>query len=88
MKDLESTEHRAMEREVLRAARERSQSGRDYSNIGVAMVLFFLAGVLYVLGSAWVAGLFLLGAVFEIGGWATLLTGNRKMRSAKKSPHA
>lgn len=85
MKDLESPEQRAMEREMLRAARERKQRGLgDYSHIGVAMVLFLIATILYVVGSAWIAALVLVGGIFEIGGWAILLDGNRKMPSAKK----
>ena len=70
---------------MLHAARERKQRGSgDYTHVGVAMALFLIAAVFYALGSAWIAGLFVLGAIFEIGGWAILFDGNRKMRSAKK----
>ena len=80
MKDLDSPEQRAMERELLRAAREGQPSGaRDYTHVGIAVVLFLVAITLYALGQGAWAGLVVLGAIAEIGAWAILMNGGRRM---------
>jgi hypothetical protein len=85
VKDLDNPEHRAMEREQLRAAREHAKRGeRDYSHIGIGIVLLLIAVVLYAVGSAWAAGLVVLGAILEIGGWAILFNGGRKFEEPKR----
>ena len=78
MKDLESPEHRAMEREMLRAARESSRLGkRDYTHVSIAIVLFVIAAVLYLVGYSGVGALVAVGAIVEIGAWAILMNGGR-----------
>ena len=80
MKDLDSPEQRAMERETLRAARDGQQSGgRDYTHVGIAAVLFAVAITLYVFGQVAWAGLVAVGAIVEIGAWAILMSGGRTM---------
>jgi len=87
MKDLESPEQRAMEREMLRAARERKQRGlSDGSHIVIALGLFIVAGICSSLGYAGVAIFVLIGAVAEIGAWAMLLDGNRRMPKVETPP--
>ena len=80
MRDLDSPEQRAKEREILRAARDEKHRGaRDYTHVAIAGVLFLVAIVFYALGQGSWAGLVLLGAIAEIGAWAILMNGGRGM---------
>jgi hypothetical protein len=73
-----------MERKQLRAAREHMQRGRrSYSHIGLGIALLLIAGVLYAVGYAWAAGLVVLGAILEVGGWTILLGGGRGVEKPK-----
>src|SRR5262245_59088812 len=87
MKDLESPEHRAMEREMLRDARERKRLGHNENeHIAVAIILFIVAAALYGVGSVVGAALFAAGVVVELAAWITLFDGNRPMPKVEVPP--
>jgi hypothetical protein len=71
MKDLESPEQRAMEREMLRKAREKARPG-DRHHIDIAIALFVIAGLLYAVGYAGISILVAAGAVTELVAWRFL----------------
>jgi NhaP-type Na+/H+ or K+/H+ antiporter len=86
MKDLESPEQRAMEREMLRAAGERKRLGEnDYIHIAISILLFAVAIVCYSLGYAGIAALVAVGLVTELAAWAFLLGGTRSRELGGKS---
>ena len=68
MKDLESPEHRAMEREMLQRAREGARP-RNRRHRDIAIALFVVAGILYAAGYAGVGILLAAGAVTELAAW-------------------
>jgi hypothetical protein len=76
-----------MEREVLRAARESSRLGqRDYTHVGISIVLFVIAAVLYLVGYSSVGALVAVGAIVEIGAWAILMNGGRSYPRVEVPP--
>jgi small-conductance mechanosensitive channel len=77
VKDLESPEHRAMEREMLRKAREAARP-RDRHHIDIAIALFFVAILLYAAGYAGASMLVVAGAVTELAAWRFLFLGSRR----------
>src|SRR5260221_5680044 len=85
MKDLEAPEHRAMERDILRAAREGKRSGSDGAHIAIGVLLLIAAIVLQLIGYSGVAVLLLLGFVLEMAAHV-VFGANRRMPKAEVPP--
>jgi len=86
MKDLESPEQRAMEREMLRAAGERKRLGaNDYTHIAISITLFAIAVICYAVGFSGVAALVAVGFVTELAAWAFLCGGNKSQEMGSGS---
>jgi len=68
VKDLESPEHRAMERAMLQRAREAARP-RDRHHRDIAIALFLVAGILYAAGFAGIGILIAAGAITELAAW-------------------
>lgn len=63
---------------MLCAARESSRLGdRDYTHVAIAIVLFLIAAVLYLVGYSGLGAFIAIGAIVEIGAWAILMNGGR-----------
>jgi protein-S-isoprenylcysteine O-methyltransferase Ste14 len=76
-----------MEREMLRAARERKERGEnDHTHIAIAIVLFMVAAVLYAVGYAGAAALVAVGFIVEMAAWVSLMNGNRPMPKVEVPP--
>jgi hypothetical protein len=87
VRDLESPEQRAKEREMLRAAGERKRRGEhDYTHIAISVTLFAIAIGAYAVGYTGAAAFVAVGLLAEVAAWAFLFDGDRSMPKAEVPP--